>query len=370
MNNSNDKFRGISEKKLKDGTASIYVRFKYLGKTYSVKNFTKLYGCTTKTSAYNKLQQLKVLLSEGIDPFNTMGKSLNDYFYKSLELNQENGSWRKTTAVQYFNFYEGYIKKSIGHKKLDKITYEDLEKILESLNHTKGSYRNRIYRILSPFFDESIKRGEIHINPCKFLKYEQVDKKEKIEKRVIEDKLTIARILYKAFKNHRARYTHQRDELNIFFLMLLLTGHRQNEILLLKRDNCYLEEKKIISPASITKSKVDYDFPIPKECMKWIESKKEGELLFPNMKLKSIYFQFQHILENTEIQLYKDKKLSPHDMRSLLLNIMIKNCKIDSRLADTCLEHKQPEVIEHYLNFSFKDKKKAFKKYWKKIRKD
>ena len=293
MKNSYDKLKGITEKKLKDGTTAIYVRFKYLGKTYPVKNFTKLYGSSTKTAAYNKLQKLKVLLSDGIDPFNTMGKSLNDYFYKSLELNQQNGSWRKTTADQYENFYDGYIKKTIGHKKLDKINYVDLEKILENLNHTKGSYKNRIYRILSPFFEESIKRGEIHFNPCKFLKYEQVDKKEKLEKRVVEDKLTIAKILYVAFKNHRARYTNQRDELNIFFLMLLMTGHRQNEIIQLKRDNCYLEEKKIISPKSITKSKVDYDFPIPKECIDWIKNKKDNELLFPNMKLKSIYFNFK-----------------------------------------------------------------------------
>lgn len=368
MKTKADKFRGITEKVLKDGTTAIYVRFKYLSKTHPVKNFTKLYGCKTKTAALKELEKIKVLLSKGIDPFNTMGTSLNDYFYKSLELNQENGNWRKTTVIQYSNFYEGYIKKSIGHKKLDKITYEDLEKILENLNHTKGSYRNRIYRILTPFFDKAIKRGEINNNPCESLKYEKVDKKEKLEKRVIEDKLTIARILYKAFVNHKARYTRQRGEVNIYFLLLLLSGHRQNEIIQLTRDDCYLDEGKIISPASITKTKTDYDFPIPKECKEWIKNKNSGELLFPNMNLKSIYFQFQNILDKTEIQLYKDKKFSPHDMRSLLLNIMIQNCKVDSRLADTCLEHKQEKVIEHYLNFSYKDKKKAFKKYWKKIR--
>lgn len=365
---SNSKFKGITEKSLKDGSTAIYVRFKYLGKIYPVKNFTKLFGCSTKTQAYDKLQKVKNMLSEGIDPFNTQGKTLDDYFYKAMEQNQQNGNWRPTTATQYFNFYEGYIKKSIGHYKLNKIKYEHLENILDSLNHTSGSYKNRLFRVLNPFFEQSIKRGEIHFNPCKLLKYEKVNKKEKIEKRVVEDNITIARILYKTFTNYRARYTHQRGEINVFFLMLLLTGHRQNEILLLTKNDCYLEEGKIISPASITKSKVDYMFPIPKECKEWINNKKDGELLFPNMKLKSIYFQFQNILKTTEIQLYNDKKFSPHDMRSLLLNIMIKDCKIDSRLADTCLEHKQPEVIDHYLNFSFKDKKKAFKKYWKKIR--
>jgi len=363
-----DMYRGITEKVLIDNSKNIYVRFKHLGKTYPVKNFTKLFNCKTKKSAFNKLQEIKTMLTNGIDPFNTQGKTLNDYFNRKLESNKKNGIWRDTTVKQYSNFYEGYIKKDIGHLKLDKINYEHLENILKELDHTKGSYKNLIYRILSPIFKDSIKRGEIINNPCKLLDYVEVDKKEKIEHRVVDDHLEIARILYKSFKEHKARYTHQRGEINIFFLMLLLTGHRQNEVIQLKREHCYLEEKKIIAPKEITKTKIDYHYPIPKECLEWIESKKKGELLFPNMKLKSIYFQFQNILKKTNIKLYENKSFSPHDMRSLLLNIMIQKCKIDSRLADTCLEHKQAQVIEHYLNFTFKDKKKSFKKYWKKIR--
>lgn len=85
--------------------------------------------------------------------------------------------------------------------------------------------------IINPFFEEAIKKEEIRFNPCKHLKYDKVEKKDKIEKRVITDKLEIAKILYKSIKDYRARYIYQRDELNVFFLMLLLTGHRQNEVI-------------------------------------------------------------------------------------------------------------------------------------------
>ncbi|MCK5111212.1 MAG: hypothetical protein KAQ94_06795 [Arcobacteraceae bacterium] len=48
---------------------------------------------------------------------------------------------------------------------------------------------------------------------------------------------------------------------------------------------------------------------------------------------------------------------------------MIRECKIDSMLADYCLEHKQSGVIEHYLDFNYEDKKSAFDKYWELVRK-
>lgn len=39
-----------------------------------------------------------------------------------------------------------------------------------------------------------------------------------------------------------------------------------------------------------------------------------------------------------------------------MLNIMIKECNIDSRLADYCLEYKERDVIKHYLSFNYFDK--------------
>lgn len=40
----------------------------------------------------------------------------------------------------------------------------------------------------------------------------------------------------------------------------------------------------------------------------------------------------------------------------------------DSRLVDFCLEHKQNDVIDHYLDLSYKSKVKVFKEYWSLIR--
>ena len=364
------KYPGISVKKLKDGSSVIMVRFKYLGKTYPVKNFTKLFGSKTQKSAYEKLNEVKALLSKNIDPFNPQGKKLDDYFFKKVEKNKSNGSWRENTIKSYVNFYTAHIQKKIGHKKLDKISISDILDIKESeyLSEKSASYKNLLNRILNPIYKDAIVRQEVLYNPCLVLEYEETDHKEKIEERVEQDHLEIVRILYKAFKTYKARYSHQRDELNMFFLLLLLTGHRQHELISLKKENCFPAKGWIISPADITKTKVKYKFPIPDEVMGWIEEKKNSELLFPNLKLKSIYYQFQNIIKYTPIKLNEGKTFSPHDVRSLMMSLMISKCGVSRILADVCLEHKQEEMIERYMNITYDEKKEAFDRYWKLIR--
>ena len=364
------KYPGISSKKLHDGTIAIMVRFKYLGKSYPVKNFTKLFGCKTQKSAYDKLNEVKTLLSKNIDPFNPQGKKLDDYFFKKVEKNKTDGSWRENTIKSYVNFYNAHIQKKIGHKKLDKITISDVLNIKESeyLTNKSASYRNLLYRILNPIYKDAIARQEVLYNPCLVIDYEETEHKEKIEDRVEQDHLEIVRILYKAFKIYQARYSYQRDELNMYFLLLLLSGHRQHELILLKRENCYPEKGWIISPSEITKTKRKYKFPIPDEVINWIENKQKDELLFPNLKLKSIYYQFQNIIKYTPLKLNENKNFSPHDLRSLMMSLMITNCGISSVLADSCLEHKQDEMVERYMNITFEVKKEAFKRYWKLVR--
>jgi len=78
---------------------------------------------------------------------------------------------------------------------------------------------------------------------------------------------------------------------------------------------------------------------------------------------------FKRLLRMANIHIYENKTISIHDLRRMMLTTMITKCKIDSVLADTCLSHKQRGVIEHYLSFKYKDVAKAYKKFWKKVRK-
>ena len=361
------KYQGISTKTLQNGSTAIMVRFKYQSTTYPVKNFTKLFGCTTETQANNKLNEVKVLISNGVDPFSNTPYTLNEIWSKRLETKEKSGEWKNITRDNYTYYYEAHIKKVIGHKKLNKITYEDLEKILMNIADRQGGTKNTLKKLLFPIFEEAIKKGHLQDNIIKKLNTHKIGNDKNIGLRTNEEALSIIKKLYDAIPNYYVHCKAQEEEFKMFLYMVVLTAHRVGEIMQLKKEDIDIEEKKIISPPTITKTKEYYHFPIPQECLEYIENIESG-LLFPTIKRGSLYAIFQRLLKLTDIKFYKGKTLSMHDMRRLMLSVMIIDCKIDSRLADACLSHKQTGVIRHYLSFSYKNINKSYKKYWKKVR--
>jgi len=348
-------YKGISTKILKNGEVAVMVRFKYLSRTYPLKNFTKLFGCRTEKQAFDKLnQEIKKELSEGKDPFNAQTKNLDYYFYERYDLMIKGKKWRKdTTARAYLQFYKKYMKKPLGWKKLSKITYTDLDDILKSIAHTSGTQHNQLKKILNPIYKEALKRGEVNSNPAALIERYKESKKEKISKRTTEDNLVLAKKLYKAIGLYKPKQS-LKNELNAYLYLLLLTAHRYGELLKLTREDIYLDKSLIISPANITKTNEDYHYPIPEECVEYFKSVKEGKL-FPNLRYSSVADYFKKLVALSGIEFFNGKSLTPHDTRSLMLHVMMRNCKIDSRLADFCLEHYQGEVISHYLDFTYED---------------
>jgi len=106
---------------------------------------------------------------------------------------------------------------------------------------------------------------------------------------------------------------------------------------------------------------------MPKEIIPYLKTIKSG-LIFPTVKKGSVDMMFQRLLKSAKIDTFKGKRISPHDMRRLMLSVMIRDCKIDSVLADTCLNHKQRGTINHYLSFTYDDIEEAYSKYWNLIR--
>ena len=69
------------------------------------------------------------------------------------------------------------------------------------------------------------------------------------------------------------------------------------------------------------------------------------------------------MIDVAKINLYEGKKLTPHDLRRIMLNVMVTECKIDSTLADTCLSHVQQGTIQDYLSYDYKDIEQAYHLY-------
>lgn len=361
------KYPGITTKELKDGSSAIMVRFKHLGKIYPVKNFTKLFGCKTQQQAHNKLQEIKLEISKGKNPFIGSLISLNDIFDARLKQKVENGDWTHSTPKNYTYFYNAYIRNTIGYKKIEKITYDDLLKIQNGMTNVANSTKNTLKMILRPIFIEEMKKGNIYENVVDKLETFNMPVREHLELRTDEKNLDIMQKLYKAIPKYKVLSKNQDPEIKMFLYLTIMTAHRFGEIMKLTKEDCYIDKRMIISPKTITKTKEDYKFPIPVECIEYIDNIETG-LIFPTIKRGSVYQIFQRLLKLADIETYNNKKISLHDTRRLMLTIMIRDLKIDSVLADSCLNHKQRGVINHYLAFGYDDIKEAYEKYWEIIR--
>ena len=350
------KYKGITTTKLKNGDIAIMVRFKYEGKIYPIKNFTKLFGSRTEREAFNKLQEVKLSLSKGIDPFKRTGSSINELY----DIHSKSANWGTVTRTQYDRFYRLYIRKPIGHKKIQKVTYDDLYKILQTLQKYSVSQQNKLKIILSPIFKSAIRKKLIIDNPLDYIENKVSAIKQPIDERVINDDLFIAKELYRCIPLYKTQNEAKKDEIHAFFMLLLMTAHRYGELIQLTKDDVYND--MIMSPAEITKTKVPYRFPLPVECKKHVASVRNG-LLFPNVNHGSVLQMFRRIVKTTNIKLLKGKYLTPHDSRRLFMSILIRD-GADVLLTDMCLDHSPKGVIKHYIKFDYDHKVKFFEKYW------
>jgi len=361
-------YPGIAKKAMKNGTVNIMVTFKYLSKRYPVKNFTKLFGCKTEKQAYEKLQEVKLEISKGKDPFITTRDTLNDLYEERKKINLENKTWKSRTVESYDYFYNRYVRKTIGYKKLSKITYEDLRRLYDvEMAHVENSTKNQFKRIVRPIFTDEIKKGNIHTNIIDTIETYKMPVREKLELRTDEKNIDIVRKLYNAIPEYEALAYNQKIEFRNFLMLAVMTAHRHGELRQLTIDDCYLDKRMIIAPKSITKTKEDYRYPIPEEVIPYLTTIESG-LIFPTLKKGSVYQIFQRLIKLADIETFNGKRISLHDMRRLLLSIMIRDLKIDSVLADTCLNHKQRGVINHYLSFNYEDISSAYGQYWEYIR--
>lgn len=361
-------YPGIAKKAMKNGAVNIMVTFKYLAKRYPQKNFTKLFGCKTEKQAYEKLQEIKLEISRGRDPFVVTKETLNELYDDRVATKLKNGAWRQQTADSYNYFYNRYVRESIGYKKISKITYDDLRNLYDKgMSHVEDSTKNQFKMIVRPIFVEEMKKGNIHTNVIDLLETYNMPVREKLELRTNEKDIEIVRKIYQAIPRYKALKKDQKEEIQAFFYLVLLTAHRHGEIRRLRIEHCHIEEGFILAPKTITKTKEDYKYPIPNEVIPYLKTVKSG-LIIPTIKRGSVYQMFQRLLNEAGVESFENKSLSAHDTRRLLLTIMVRELKIDSVLADACLSHKQRGTMKHYLSFSYEDIEVAYNQYWNYIR--
>lgn len=360
-------YDGITTKVMADGSKNIFVRFKYLSKTYPVKNFTKIFGCKTEKQAFERLQEVKVLISQNKDPFTAPKITLNAIFDEMARVKIKTGKWKESTAELNCRFYDKYMRKQIGWKNPSRITKDDLMKIItDDLSHMHDHTKIQLVKILKPIIEEEIEKGNLYQNVLKTLpSMRKRAIKESINVRSLDTMEIIAKKIYKSIPFYR---TYKEEEVPNFLYFSLLTAQRVGQIRNLEIAHFDLERKICVAPATITKTGEPYRFPIPDEVIPYLKTITGGKV-FPTIHDSTVDYIYRKLVKIAGIHLVDGKNITAHDTRRLVLYIMTMKLGINPFLADSCLNHKQKSAIaDHYWNHSDDDVVEAFQRYWEYVR--
>lgn len=360
-----------------------FARFRYKLKnkrgTTPYKNLTTLFGCTTPKQAFEKIFELKQLFTQGIDPFSkdeilNQDKVLNHLWDEYIEELIEKKRTEHTIKL-YKQYYDKYCRNVIGKKEISRITKEELLNILKKdLKGKSLITRNRLKLILSPIFDDAV---ENEVIPTNFFKHRQfllgkyVPEKPKISEITDMKHLEISRLLYKYIPTYPTKKT-LKEQLPVFTLLNLMTGHRYGELVKLTTKNLDLENKKIKAFRKETKTKITTHYPYPEECHNYFlkfEDIDDDRKLFPNIIPTSYGRIFKIILrealKEADIEYFN---IVAHDFRQLMINSMIK-LGVDTSLANRmCLDHSYNETLDAYLDIDFELKQELYNIYWNALR--
>jgi predicted P-loop ATPase len=83
------KYSNIYELEMSNGEKNYLARFAHNGTRYSDKNLTKLFGSKTAKIAFEKLSDIKIQLSKGVDVFSSKSDKVDELVYAYLGTRNE-----------------------------------------------------------------------------------------------------------------------------------------------------------------------------------------------------------------------------------------------------------------------------------------
>lgn len=352
------KFQNVYEVVNQSGHTSYIVRFKYLNKRYSDKNFTSLFGSTTAKKAFDKLNEIKVMLSQGENPFEKIQNiTVDEYFNAYIATINNEDRYIKTT------YYNKHIQKKIGKMSIASVEENHILKILNSSTLTNLSDRSKFTTkmILDPMFKMSIRDGKRTDNPLSNIKFKKNTLKKALHSRIITNEKDIVTTLYKTIQEVSD------IQMKIVLLISLMTARRRSEILKLKWED--IHEDKIFASKDSTKTKIDDEYPLPLEIIELLKEYQVYNIGYIfNIHKDTVTKKFTKIVNNSSIEVVQGSSLTLHDSRHLFMSIMSLETS-NTDLVDKCISHSKRETIKDtYLSFNYNERKKIFQRYWEILR--
>jgi integrase len=362
------KYASISQSKMENGEVNYFTFFSHNGKRYGEKNLTKLFGITTAKSAFDKLNEIKIELSKGVDVFSRKSNKIDDLIVQYLSTKDE-AYKRNSTAT-----YNKHIKPVIGHLKIDIVKKEHILKIISNMEKLKLSSNTikKIKVILNPIFKEAYQDEVIQRNILEKASFGKDIPKPLLTDRILEPLLEAVKKIYAVALSEDRNYAS-------LFLISIMCGRRIGEIIEIKYND--IIDGYVNVRASTTKtykkdrhiSSIIEKYPLPLEVLERIDKENNSnEKVFKHYKRRYLDKYKKMIDTKCDLKLKNlanEYPIRSHDNRNFIMSILSREFGREV-IGSVCLSHssRSSNMNERYDVIEDKDKMKIYESYWNKLR--
>jgi integrase len=267
--------------------------------------------------------------------------------------------------------YTKDVKPFIGNIPIDQVKPLKIREIIQSISDARPTIANDALMYLKQLFRHGIKLGLIDHNPASAFTVTDAGGVEKSRERA----LTLSEIshVFQVFKNNIAKFN--RD--NYLACALLITlGVRKSELCCAKWDEFELDKAFWHLPEGRSKTGAPITIPLPTQVLAWLNELHiracSSDYVFPARRAskkphmgddtlnRAISSMFGHEA-GRKIQpanLMGDiKPFSPHDLRRTFRSLASSQ-KVDSHVAERCLNHKLKGVEGIYDRYDYLDERR------------
>ena len=345
---------------MSNGEKHYLARFSHNGTRYPDKNLTKMDGIKTAKTAFERLSEIRILLSKGVDVFSSKSDKMDELVYAYLGTRNE--EYKKATTFHY----NKHIKPIIGHLLISKVTKEHFLKIKKNMKDLglASSTIKKVRTILFPIFEEAYNNEIIPRNTIKSVQMGMHGTKPKLTDRIDEPLTTAIRKIYKTALKEEYDY-------NIFFLISIMCARRFGEIAELKYED--IRDGTVHVRASTTKTykhlhaeMIVETYPLPEEVLSLIQTSTGRLFQHWHRTYMDRYATMMKEKVNLKLRpLAKDFPIRSHDNRNFLQSLLSKKYRIDY-VGAACLSHREEKsnINARHTSMEYEDKLELYETYW------
>jgi integrase len=336
------------------GTKVWQVPYVFNGKpnTYTIGHYsnTGRVGTYRLSEARKARDEVKALVAEGKDPklLQTDECAVASFAMVAREWHGK-GAWVKKHAKNILSSLEVNVFPYIGEKPIDKITSQDIVKILEKIEQRGAlDVAHRICQRCWAVFDYAQHKGICETNPA-------LGRSKFIEKRKPKHRPHLGEGQLSDFIKALEQY-HGRDYIKLGVQILLRTLVRPGELRNATWDEFDFEKKQWAIPAERMKMRKPHIVPLSTQVVELLENLNKitgySDYLFPSVITPAKPISDVTMNKVLQILNFKDKDgdvVVPHGFRHTASTILNEN-RFNSDVIERQLAHKDKDKVRSVYN--------------------